>query len=72
MARTANEILDDIRSVRARNRAIYTTLSPDKTMDLIAKLYSLNPQKAQEWHRLILANDEKILELTRELCALDV
>lgn len=40
----------------------------DKTMELLKRMYALDPQKAKEWHRQILANDIQILELTKKLC----
>ena len=58
----------DIRQARMYNRALYAGLEDDKTMDLVERLYEQNPELAKKWHRSVLENDTRILELTRELC----
>ena len=68
MDEAAKEILMQIRLLRSENRAAYSVLEPDKTMDLVAKFYTVAPEYAKEWHRRVLKNDEKILELSKKLC----
>lgn len=74
MARTTAEILRDIQEVRGLNRILYQQLEAignllDDTVQTVALAYVFNPLKAKELHTRISANDEKILQLTRELCA---
>lgn len=71
MARTTKEILDELQVARARNKGLYTfardMLETDDTLALVKRMYDLDPKAAREWHRLVLSNDERIVELTREL-----
>ncbi len=50
------------------NRALYVGLEDDLTMDLVERMYQQNTELAKRWHRMVLENDLRILELTRELC----
>jgi hypothetical protein len=67
------KLLDEIAELRALNRGMYTTLEylysgADKTMDLLRRVYAVDPEKAKAWHRLVLENDLKVLEATKKLC----
>ena len=68
MARPITEIMRDIRRARMANRALYTGLEDDATMDLVERMYQQDPELAKKWHRMVLENDLRILELTKELC----
>ncbi len=57
----------DIRRVRMANRALYAGLEDDHTMDMVERMYQQNPELAKRWHLMVLENDVRILDLTREL-----
>ncbi len=57
----------DIRRARMANRALYAGLEDDRTMDLVERMYQQDPELAKRWHLMVLENDVKILDLTREL-----
>ncbi len=50
------------------NRALYAGLEDDITMDMVERIWQQDPDLAKKWHRMVLENDLRILELTRELC----
>jgi hypothetical protein len=68
MEGATRRIIAKIRQLRRENRAAYAILEDDHTMDLVARFYAAEPDRAKEWHRRILENDAKILELSRKLC----
>jgi hypothetical protein len=82
MGRAATKILlNRIAKLRACNRKLYSQLSKafplismqypkDDTLSLIWHVYAVDPAMARVYHRQIIPNDTKILELTRELCEL--
>ena len=61
-------LLGQIRKLRRLNRAAYAILEEDKTMDIVSRFYAYDLKAAKEWHRQIIENDAKILELSRKLC----
>ncbi len=70
---TQDEILDQIAQLRAVNKELYMELERvldrgDKTMELIKRIYARDPEGAKKWHGMVLANDIKIMELTKKLC----
>ncbi len=60
--------MKEIRRARMANRALYAGLEDDHTMDLVERMYQQDPELAKRWHRMVLENDIRILELTKELC----
>ena len=73
MARTTEEILDDIARNRAKVRGIHAVLEylfdgGDKTLNLIRLMYRRDPEGAKAYHQEILELNRENLRLTEELC----
>ncbi len=57
----------DIRRARMANRALYSGLEDDKTMDLVERMYQQDPVLARRWHLMVLENDVAVVGFIREL-----
>ncbi len=72
MARTDEEIIGAIATIRIKNRALYKSMEDligwrDQTLEVVALAYHVNPKKARHLHNMILENDEQIMKLSKEL-----
>ncbi len=73
MARTTDEILDDIARNRAQVKGLHACLEclqggGDRTLDLIKLAYRRDPENTKIWHRQVLELNRENLRLTEELC----
>ncbi len=72
--RTDDEIIADIANTRKKNKTLYKRMEDlvggrDATLEIVALSYHVNRKKARKIHKKILRNDEKIMDLSRELMA---